>query len=152
MTKTITLKYGHEMEKAAEITAMLQEVEKRCSARTIDRISLVEITLEDVNKHCPIKAKGMRAGLQFCVDPNGQTFPKAYKYTPESTLMYGEYTKTGMKIWFGRDTTRKDREPEYYNFNEEQILDVLETAGVKTGKVQKAFNHYKNGTGCTING
>lgn len=152
MKKVITLKYGHEMEKAAEINELLQEVQKKCSARTIDRTALIEITLEDVNKHCPIKTKGMRSGLQFCVDPNGQTFPKAYKYTPESTLIYGEYTKSGMKIWFGRDTTRKDRSPEYYNFNEEQILNVLEASGVKTCKVQKAFNYYKNGTNCTING
>ncbi len=152
MRKTITLKYGHEMEKTAEINEMLQEVEKRCSARTIDSFTFVEMTLEDVNKHCPIKAKGMRAGLQFCVDPNGQEFPKAYKYTPESTIMYGEYTKGGMKIWFGRDTTRKDRKPEYSNFNEEQILTVLQQVGVDTRKVTKAFNHYKNSTGCTIHG
>lgn len=134
-----------------ECMALLNEVQKRCSARTIGWYSL-NSALGRIEEKCPINTKMGRKGLKFSIDPNGQEFPKAYKYTPESTIIHGEFTRDGMKIWFAREESWNKTEPEFYDFSEDQILEMLKDAGVDVWQIKRIFNYYKNGTGKEIKG
>lgn len=67
----------------------IKEAEGRATAR--------RISINDIFAHCKaveeklnISKKAMN-GVKIHCDPNAQEFPKAYKYTPESTHFTAEY-------------------------------------------------------------
>ena len=89
-----------------KINAAIKAAEGRATARTItaNDIGAEIIRLNrwlDANS-VPLK---VRAGLTFCVDPNAQSFPSSYQYTPESTqirLTIGADGKTYFLTRVGR--------------------------------------------------
>ena len=85
------------IQQAEKIQSILDEVQERCSARTI--------TIDDINREVALFEKWLSArmkksdwkGVKFSVDVNGHHFPGAYKGTPESTHFSVEYGASG---WF----------------------------------------------------
>lgn len=147
MNKNITVNMKNIDSKQEAITIALEEIQKRCKARTID-FSDVKAALKKVCDLCPVEAKTARAGIRFSIDPNGQTFPNAYtrKGRPESTVITGQFGKSGVKIRFSRDYTFRTAEPSYSGFNREQAFRILEQAGCDTYMLNKAVNLYENTT------
>ena len=71
----------------AKIEAMLDEVQRRCTARTIDWddiISVINQIERRYNRELRISKKDLEES-RFTADCNARTFPNAYKYVPEST-------------------------------------------------------------------
>ena len=65
------------------IEKILNEVQKLCRVRLITYNEMYDF-LEKLRKLYPISNKNLN-GCVFEIDLNAQTFPSAYKYTPEST-------------------------------------------------------------------
>ena len=65
------------------IEAAIKEVEGRATARTIDFYDIIR-DIKNIEGELSIAKKDM-IGIIADVDHNAQDFPKAYKYTPEST-------------------------------------------------------------------
>lgn len=147
MNKNITVNLKNIDSKQEAITTALEEIQKKCTARTIS-FNDVKAALKKVCDLCPVEAKTARAGICFSIDPNGQTFPNAYtrKGRPESTVITGQFVKSGMKIQFSRDYTFRTAEPSYGGFNREQAFRILEQAGCDTYMLNKAVNLYENTT------
>lgn len=152
MNKNITISSLKNIDSKQEaITQALDELQKRCTARTID-FSDVKKALVEVSDRCPIEAKTARAGIRFSIDWNGQTFPNAYKAKgrPQSTIISGEFTKSGLKICFTRDDTHSTMAPRFSGFNREQAFRILQQAGCSTYNLNRAVNLYENQTGCKV--
>lgn len=147
MNKNITVNLKNIDSKQEAITTALEEIQKRCTARTID-FSDVKAALKKVCDLCPVEAKTARAGICFSIDPNGQTFPNAYKAKGrhQSTIISGEFTKSGLKICFTRDDTHSTMAPCFSGFNKDQAFRILEQAGCDTYMLNKAVNLYENTT------
>lgn len=71
------------------VTAELDEVQKRCSARCISAEQIID-TLYRIQTQLGISKKAMN-GIWVDVDINAQTFPGAYKGIPESTRFVAEF-------------------------------------------------------------
>jgi len=87
-----------------KIETCIAEAEGRATVRTIT-FEQIEYAIERIEKELDITAKYMR-GVTACVDPNAQDFPRAYKYTPQSTWVKLERCASGwavIGIW--RDIT-----------------------------------------------
>ena len=83
----------------------LSKIQGRATARIIDYDILVQATKE-IEKHLGIPKKAM-LGIEIDVDWYAQTFPRAYKYTPESTHAVIRRTPTGWKLLYAyRGETR----------------------------------------------
>lgn len=134
-------------DKREAIEKALEEIQKRCTARTID-FKDVKTALEWVSDDCPVHAKTARAGIRFSIDPNGQSFPNAYrkKGRPVSTIISGEFCRTGLKINFARDDTHSTRLPAYSHYTKDQAFEVLMHAGCEVSMLNKAINLYENQT------
>lgn len=148
--KNITI--GRNIEDKREaIEQALAEIQKRCTARTVD-FDTVKKAIKTASDSCPIQVKAHRAGIRFSIDPNGQKFPNAYtnKGRPQSTVITGEFTKSGVKIEFKRDDTHGADGPAYSGYNKEQALMVLMQAGCYTEGLRKAINLYENQTGKNV--
>ena len=85
MKKRIILDEAH----GAQIEAAIKEAEGRATARCIVANDLFDYA-SSIEKKLGISKKALN-GCRFCVDPNAQNFPNAYKYTPESTQADLEY-------------------------------------------------------------
>ena len=70
---------------------MLEEIQKKCKVRTINMMDVCK-ALTEINEKLSIQKKAMN-GITACIDVNSQAFPRAYKYTPESTHFKAEYKK-----------------------------------------------------------
>lgn len=68
------------------IEAELEEVQKRCTVRTITFSDIVS-ACEALEKKYPVAKKYLEGVSYFELDVNEQNFPSAYKYTPESTYI-----------------------------------------------------------------
>lgn len=151
--KMITIGANNIENKREAIEKALDEIQKRCTARTIDFMD-VKAALELVIENCPIEAKTARAGIRFNIDPNGQSFPNAYRRkaysAPQSTIICGEFAKSGIKITFSRGDAHSTRMPSYGGFNKEQAFRILEQAGCETYMLNKAVNLYENQTGKSV--
>lgn len=96
--------------KESNIEKIKKEIDKaegRASARTI--------LAEDMIKACNYVEKKLGinkvdlVGVEINVDLNAQNFPRAYKYTPESTHFSAIYKKSGwylMSVYRGWTRTR----------------------------------------------
>lgn len=78
------------------LAGVLDEVQKRCSARTVTPEVIVEI-LARLEDKLAITKKAME-GLVVRVDPCAQDFPGAYKYTPESTQFSARYSNGSWRV------------------------------------------------------
>lgn len=95
-----------DVEKAAETVekvnaraaAMLAAVQSRATARTITPAGMVN-ALAAVEKRLGISKKALE-GCRVDVDINAQTFPRAYKYTAESTHFSAVYMRGGWRVTY----------------------------------------------------
>lgn len=83
-------------EATATLTEAIEEAQKRCTARTIDAYTVCR-NLEEVERRLDLPKRALE-GISVTVDPNAQDFPKAYKYTPESTVFSATYKSGSWKI------------------------------------------------------
>ena len=90
-------------ENEAKINAVLNEVQRKCRARTVDMMDIVAMT-SDVEKRLGI-AKSALKGVSFSADDHAQAFPNAYKGIPESTIVYCTHNGTA---WFLTDVKREN--------------------------------------------
>lgn len=74
----------------------IKEAEGRATARKISYHDIFT-RIEAVEGKLKITKKAMN-GIKICCDPNAQDFPKAYKYTPESTHFVAEYKNGSWRI------------------------------------------------------
>ena len=89
-----------------KINDLLNEVQKRCKARTIDADDIICMTAE-VEKRLGIAKSGL-AGVKFSADYNAQAFPSAYKGRPESTIILAEHNGSAWYLINAyRDDTRR---------------------------------------------
>ena len=93
-----------------KVNAAIKAAEGRATARTITATDIgaeiIRLNRWLDNNSVPMK---VRAGLTFCVDPNAQSFPSSYRYTPESTqirLTIGADGKTYFLTRVGRAICR----------------------------------------------
>ena len=75
----------------ARLNEALDELQKRCSARTISGENIL-YALEEIEHHLDIP-KVQMDGITVCVDLWAQNFPSAYHFTPESTFFCAENHK-----------------------------------------------------------
>lgn len=80
---------------AAPVTSALDAVQKRCTARTITAMDIVQAIKEVEERLNLISTKTDAIGTIADVDINAQDFPNAYKFTPESTLITLERKSSG---------------------------------------------------------
>jgi hypothetical protein len=80
-----------------KLSSLIESVEKKCSIRLIS-VEGIRYAVEDIEKRLEnLLYKKDWKGLRFWCDNNAQTFPMAYKGTPESTQFIVE---RGVKDWF----------------------------------------------------
>lgn len=86
----------------------INEVQKRSKVRTVTVDQIVNALIEIDNLlEIPVKAK---EGLFVEVDVNAQNFPRAYKYTPESTHFYAAFSKGSWRVVdIRRETTLREK-------------------------------------------
>ena len=75
---------------------LLDCLQKRMTSRTITAKDILEAT-EDIERRLDIP-KARMTGITAVVDMNAQDFPRAYKYTPQSTLFALTKTETGWAV------------------------------------------------------
>lgn len=81
---------------AEKLTAAIKAAEGRATARCITP-AMISNALEAVEKRLGIMKKRME-GVKVEIDCNAQDFPKAYKYTPESTFFEATYRGGSWRI------------------------------------------------------
>lgn len=79
-----------------KIEKALEDIQKRCTMRNIDFDDLLKI-IKDIEETLGIPKKRM-LGIEADVDYNAQDFPRAYKYTPESTHIIIEKVSSGWAL------------------------------------------------------
>ena len=99
--KTITTKYPINAKRIDKLEAALAEEQARCTAHTISAQEILD-KLEEIDKYVGI-SKASMVGVKVECDLNAQSFPSAYKYTPESTWFKAERRASG---WFITDISR----------------------------------------------
>lgn len=88
---------------AEALTQAIADAEgNRTSARKIDAQDIIDDLIE-INDYLGITKKSMK-GTTARVDHNAQSFPGAYKGTPESTHFSAEFTTNWFVTSIGRDT------------------------------------------------
>lgn len=78
------------------ITAELDTLQKKCSVRTISFQAILSCC-NKVEERIGLPKKYLK-GVRISVDPYAQTFPNAYKYTPESTQFDAVHTGKEWKL------------------------------------------------------
>lgn len=87
-----------------KIEKALDEVQKRCTARTIDYFDIVHELKAVINQLCFVCTKKGLENTSVWIDVNGQNFPNAYKFSPESTQFRALYLKGKWRLMYiGRD-------------------------------------------------
>ena len=81
---------------ADRINAAIKEAEGRATARTITAMD-VNSAAEKITRRLNISKTALK-GVSAHVDPWAQDFPRAYKYTPESTQFDLIYTGSGWAL------------------------------------------------------
>ena len=83
-------------EKAAKLTTAIKETEGRASVRCIASATVMECLLT-IERNLSITKTALE-GVEAHVDYHAQDFPKAYKYTPESTHFCAVYRSGSWRI------------------------------------------------------
>ena len=81
---------------AVKLNEYIKSAEGRATARTIDAHDIIE-ALTEVDAYLGISKKAMK-DTTVRIDCNAQKFPNAYKWTPESTIVFAKFTSTGWSI------------------------------------------------------
>lgn len=87
-----------------KIEKALNEVQKCCTARTIDYYDIVNELKSVSNQFSSVCTKKAFEYTSVLIDVNGQNFPNAYKFSPEST-QFGAFYLNGKwrLVYVGRD-------------------------------------------------
>ena len=80
----------------AKIEAAIAEAEGKATVRCVGFDTVGEVC-KHIEKVLAVPKKYLE-GVKFNVDPHAQNFPKAYKYTPESTQFTVEYSKGKWRV------------------------------------------------------
>lgn len=89
----------------AKIETAIAEAEGRATVRCVSFENIVS-ACDHIEKVLGIPKKYLE-GVSYSVDLNAQNFPKAYKFTPESTHFVVEYSKGKWRlVKVQRDRTR----------------------------------------------
>ena len=92
MKKQIVLKEKNRKKIELELDA----VQHRCTARLISFDDIVKMSKE-IKNHYSLSNKDLD-GCKFVIDVHAQTFPSAYKYTPESTKCILKFKSSYWKL------------------------------------------------------
>lgn len=107
-----------------KIEKMIIEAEGRATARTIKFENILE-DIKQIEKKLNITKKAM-TGVTVDVDHNAQDFPKAYKYTPDSTQYTIVRKSSGWDlVTIERWHTRKDGQTFIVKLTEEAKEAIL---------------------------
>lgn len=90
MQRELILTYDEN--KKEKLREWIQEAQGRATVRLIKEDDIYR-WLDLVESRLGITKKAMQ-DVYVCIDPNAQDFPRAYKYTPEST-QFAAYYKNG---------------------------------------------------------
>ena len=89
----------------AKIETAIAETEGRATVRCVG-FDTVKKVCKHIEEVLAVPKKYLE-GVKFSVDPHAQNFPKAYKYTPESTQFVVEFSKGKWRVsGFRRAKTR----------------------------------------------
>lgn len=83
---------------AEKLSAMIQAAEGRATARTITPADIAEALDQVTERIMLLSTRKDATGTKVEADPNAQTFPHAYKYTPESTHFTAELKSAGWTV------------------------------------------------------
>lgn len=87
-----------------KIEKALNEVQKRCTTRAINYFDIVHELKAVINQLCFVCTKKGLENTSVLIDVNGQNFPNAYKFSPESTQFGAIYLKGKWRlVYVGRD-------------------------------------------------
>lgn len=90
-----------------KIEKALNEVQKRCTTRTIDYFDIVHELKAVSNQLCFVCTKKGLENTSVSIDVNGQNFPNSYKYSAKSTQFGAIYSKGKWRlVYLGRDYCR----------------------------------------------
>lgn len=90
-----------------KIEKALNEVQKRCTTRTIDYFDIVHELKAVSNQLCFVCTKKGLENTSVSIDVNGQNFPNSYKYSAKSTQFVAIYLKGKWRlVYLGRDWCR----------------------------------------------
>lgn len=110
----------------AKIENAITAAEGRATARTITWKDIV-YSLERLEKSLGIHKKDM-IGITADIDYNAQDFPRAYKYTPESTHFKVTRKSGGWDLLsVYRDTTRRDGHKFHVTLTDAAKQAIIET-------------------------
>ena len=84
------------MELTEALESLLETVQKRCTVRTLSATELIT-AVKDLENHLYPCSKKALTGVKVRIDYNHQSFPSAYSYIPESTIIDVERHPSG---WF----------------------------------------------------
>lgn len=95
-TEFETKHYDQFMVAKSELESVLDSVQARSKVRTITVRGILDI-LKQIDSQLNITNKA-KEGTTITVDINAQDFPRAYKYTPESTVFDAVYKSGEWRI------------------------------------------------------
>lgn len=81
---------------SAALAKAINEAQKRCTSRKLDTEQLCR-ALREVERKLDLP-KRLLEGVSVEIDVNAQDFPKAYKYTPESTIFQATFKSGSWKV------------------------------------------------------
>ena len=111
-----------------KIQNALDEVQKRCTARTIDYEDiLAELKAVEYQFSTVCTKKGFE-GTTVLIDVNGQTFPNAYKFSAYSTQFSAVYLKSKWRLMYiGRDFCKSYNQRWYIHLSETAKQSILDS-------------------------
>lgn len=81
---------------SAALSEAIDDAQKRCTSRKLDAQRLCR-ALREAEKKLDLP-KRLLEGVTVEIDVNAQDFPKAYKYTPESTIFQATFKSGSWKV------------------------------------------------------
>ena len=87
-----------------KIEKALDEVQKRCTTRTIDYYDIVNELKYVDNQFSKVCTKKAFENTEVLIDVNGQNFPNSYKFSAKSTQFRAVYFKSKWRlVYLDRD-------------------------------------------------
>ena len=91
----------------SKIEKALDEVQKRCTARTIDYYDIINELKAVDNQFSKVCTKKAFENTEVLIDVNGQDFPNSYKFSAYSTQFRALYSKGKWRlVYLERDWCR----------------------------------------------
>lgn len=96
------------------IESAIREAEGKAKVRTID-YNIIKMMIGKIEKKFNFALKKEMEGLEVIADFHAHSYPRAYKYGPESTFVRMKYNKCSWRLTdIYRSTQRKDRSDEFW--------------------------------------